>query len=232
MDRRSRIFLMELTIPIKTIRLSTDTSQTSPVVVEVSIASTVGNTVSVRVTSILGQCNACLLQNYTNSGTEYDGNTFAQGEAFYVGAGDEELSLLSVYLVSCVQSQGSILGNPLLNWLLYSAIFEFKYLNTAVCDSSFAIILREVASLFVERQLNCTRNSVQHVVTKKRYFKVLIVKIAVWLLNNIQLRKQTYNKKRRTAVDKVVFVMCSPSRINEFFGHYYFQTHSLRSMLV
>ncbi len=43
--------------------LATDTSQTSPVVVEVSIGSTVGNIVSVRVTSILGQCNTCLSQN-------------------------------------------------------------------------------------------------------------------------------------------------------------------------
>ncbi|MFN0034213.1 MAG: hypothetical protein ACKVUS_04040 [Saprospiraceae bacterium] len=79
--------------------LSTDTSQTFPVVLEVSIASVVGNTIHVKATSVVGVCNTCLLQNYTNSAPPCDGDAFEEDEAFYVGGGDEELSLLSYYVL-------------------------------------------------------------------------------------------------------------------------------------
>ncbi len=112
--------------------LSTDTSQTSPVVVEVSIASTVGNTVSVRVTSVLGQCNACLLQNYTNSGAECNGNAFAPGEAFYVGGGDEELSLLSTYLLPmCNHPCGTTTYAAIPHSLSQSTLMVAQYVKLA-----------------------------------------------------------------------------------------------------
>ena len=76
--------------------LSTDTTETYPVVIDVSIISIVGNVLNVRATSILGVCNTCLLQNFTNS-AECDGNAFATDEAYYVGGGDEELSLVGSY---------------------------------------------------------------------------------------------------------------------------------------
>jgi len=75
--------------------LSTDTTETYPVVIDVTILSTVGNVLNVRATSILGVCNTCLIEHYTTS--EGCDEAFETDEAFYVGGGDEELSLASFY---------------------------------------------------------------------------------------------------------------------------------------
>ncbi len=79
--------------------LSTDTSQTYPVVLEVSVASVSSTIINIKATSVVAVCNTCLLQHYTNSSAPCDGDAFAADEAFYVGGGDEEMLLLSSYIL-------------------------------------------------------------------------------------------------------------------------------------
>jgi hypothetical protein len=50
-----------------------------------------------KTTSVLGVCNTCLLQNYTNSSDPCDGDAFEANEAYYSGGGDEELLIISSY---------------------------------------------------------------------------------------------------------------------------------------
>ncbi|MFN0215199.1 MAG: hypothetical protein ACKVT2_13160 [Saprospiraceae bacterium] len=83
--------------------LSTDTTETYPVALDVTILSIVENVLNVRATSILGVCNTCLLEHYTNN-AECDGDAFEDGEAFYSGGGDEEFLLISSYTL------------PMCNW--------------------------------------------------------------------------------------------------------------------
>jgi|GEM_PF-1481395 len=75
--------------------LSTDTTETYPVVIDVTILSIVGNVLNVRATSILGVCNTCLLENYTNS--EECDDAFETDEGYFVGGGDEDLDLANFY---------------------------------------------------------------------------------------------------------------------------------------
>ncbi|MDX1913286.1 MAG: hypothetical protein SFV22_17460 [Saprospiraceae bacterium] len=76
--------------------LSTDTANTVPVLVDVSVERLVGNTANIKVTSILGVCNTCYDENYANSSSPCE-DVFEPGEAFRVGGGDEEESLISFY---------------------------------------------------------------------------------------------------------------------------------------
>ena len=77
--------------------LSTDTTETYPVVMDVNIDSVNGNTAYIRTTSILGTYNYDLDQNYTYDDSSESCEPFGEEEGYRVGAGDEELSLLNFY---------------------------------------------------------------------------------------------------------------------------------------
>ena len=122
--------------------LATDTSQTYPVVLEVSIVSVVGSTVNVKATSMVGVCNTCLLENYSNS-APCDGDAFEEGEAFYVGGGDEELSLIGSYtLPTCNHSCGTTPACALPATTAYEQIearINFNYLaNNPPCPAGYS----------------------------------------------------------------------------------------------
>lgn len=123
--------------------LSTDTTETYPVAVDVAIVSMAGNVLNVRATSILGVCNACLIENYTSS-EECDG-TFESDEAFYVGGGDEELSLAGFYtLPMCDWECGETPACATPATTAYEQIearINFNYLaNNPPCPSGYTFV--------------------------------------------------------------------------------------------
>lgn len=123
--------------------LSTDTTETYPVVIDVTIESIVGSTLNVRVTSIVGIYNTCLNTHYTNTAACY-GEAFEDGEAYYVGAGDEEESLLSVYLLPmCNHACGETPACATPATTAYEQIesrINFNYpINNPPCPSGYAL---------------------------------------------------------------------------------------------
>jgi hypothetical protein len=88
--------------------LSTDTTQTVPVVIEVSIAGESPTGLNIKATTIVGVCNTCLLAHYTVAGPDECADAFEPTEAFRVGGGDEELSMANSYLnPMCNQACGT-----------------------------------------------------------------------------------------------------------------------------
>ena len=116
--------------------LSMDTTETYPVVIEVSILSLTGNTLNVRVTTVMGVCNSCLNEHYTNS--EACDEAFETGEAYFVGGGDQELSLVGNYILPmCNNSCGSTPACEMPSTTAYEQIedrINFNYLaNNPPC---------------------------------------------------------------------------------------------------
>jgi hypothetical protein len=89
--------------------LTTDTSQTFPKYVRVEVDSTYGTFARVLVVSTLGVRNTCLIGRYGSSPMTCN-SPFSASEAYYVGIGDEELEIASIYQLptDCTTGCGSI----------------------------------------------------------------------------------------------------------------------------
>lgn len=78
--------------------LSKDTAQTYPYAVHISVGSTSGQTAFLRAIAIVSRSNTCLTQRYAHSPGGIPCDPFDEEEAYRVGAGDEELSLIFLYV--------------------------------------------------------------------------------------------------------------------------------------
>lgn len=78
--------------------LSKDTSETYPYAVHISVDSTSGQTAFLRAIAIVSRSNTCLTQKYAHSPGGIPCDPFDEEEAYRVGAGDEELSLIFLYV--------------------------------------------------------------------------------------------------------------------------------------
>ncbi|MDX1913288.1 MAG: hypothetical protein SFV22_17470 [Saprospiraceae bacterium] len=87
--------------------LTTDTANTVPVMVDVTVEREIGSMANIKVTSVLGVCNTCYDEKYANSSSPCE-DVFTSDEAFRVGAGDEDMTMMDFFFnPPCEEACGS-----------------------------------------------------------------------------------------------------------------------------
>lgn len=120
--------------------LSTDTSETYPVVMDIHIDSVKDNTAYIKATTIVGVNNAGLETEYTFASSN-SCEPYEDGDGFRVGGGDEELSLANTYWnPACPNACGDTPSNESgpTAYEEIEARINFNYLaNNQPCPSNY-----------------------------------------------------------------------------------------------